>query len=318
MRIGAGLVLAMCAGALAVPSIAALVDKKTPYFGSISAGKARMRTGPGRSYPSSWLYQRADLPVKVLDIYDHGAWYKIEDPGGIQGWMMGTLVSETRTGLVMGTVAELRSEPRDGGAHPVARGPRRGRADQQMRARVVFLRRARARRLCRGGAFVGRGAGRSAELMSGMRIVRDDLKHPEVEALVALHLRAAFENSPPGAVFALDLSGLRDPSVTLWTAWEGDTLLGMGALKALDANHGELKSMRTAPGQLRRGVARTMLAHLIDEARVRGYRRLSLETGSNAPFAAARALYAGAEFVECGPFGGYVDGEFSRYFTLEL
>ena len=115
MRIGAGLVLAMCAAVLAVPSIAALVDKKTPYFGSISAGKARMRTGPGRSYPSSWLYQRADLPVKVLDIYDHGAWYKIEDPGGIQGWMMGTLVSETRTGLVMGLTAELRSEPRDGG-----------------------------------------------------------------------------------------------------------------------------------------------------------------------------------------------------------
>ena len=131
-------------------------------------------------------------------------------------------------------------------------------------------------------------------------------------------MRAAFENSPPGAVFALDLSGLRDPSVTLWTAWEGDALLGMGALKALDANHGELKSMRTAPGALRRGVARAMLAHLIAEGRARGYRRLSLETGSNAPFAAARALYAGAGFVECGPFGWYADTEFSRYFSLEL
>ena len=119
MRIGAGVVLAICAVALAVlgtiPAIAALVDKKTPYFASVVAGKARMRTGPGRTYPSSWLYQRADLPVKVLDVYDHGAWYKVEDPGGIQGWMMGTLISETRTGLVMGPVAELRDSPREGG-----------------------------------------------------------------------------------------------------------------------------------------------------------------------------------------------------------
>ena len=115
MRIGTGFVLGAVVLGLSVPAIAALVDKKTPYFGSISAGKARMRTGPGRGYPSSWLYQRADLPVKVLDIYDHGAWYKVEDPGGIQGWMMGTLVSETRTGLVMGLTAELRDGPRDGG-----------------------------------------------------------------------------------------------------------------------------------------------------------------------------------------------------------
>jgi SH3-like domain-containing protein len=119
MRIGARLLLAVAAAGLSVsalaPSLAALVQKKTPFFGSISAGKARMRTGPGRAYPSSWLYQRADLPVKVLDVYDHGAWYKVEDPGGTQGWMMGTLVSETRTALVMGTVADLRDSPRDGG-----------------------------------------------------------------------------------------------------------------------------------------------------------------------------------------------------------
>ncbi len=119
MRIGTGIVVGAVVPALALigigPAIAALVDKKTPYFGSIAASKARMRTGPGRGYPSNWLYQRADLPVKVLDIYDHGAWYKVEDPGGIQGWMMGTLISETRTALVMGTVAELRDGPRDGG-----------------------------------------------------------------------------------------------------------------------------------------------------------------------------------------------------------
>lgn len=123
MRIGIGTMLAMVgAGTLAVtamaPSLASLVDRKTPCFGSIAAGKARMRTGPGRSYPSSWLYRRADLPMKVLDTYPHGTttgWYKVEDPGGIQGWMMSGLVSETRTGLVVGQVAELRDSPRDGG-----------------------------------------------------------------------------------------------------------------------------------------------------------------------------------------------------------
>src|SRR3569832_1786077 len=116
MRIGSkavswGLAIGLAMTGLA-PAMAGLVNKKTPYYGSISAGKARMRTGPGRTYPASWLFQRADLPVKVLDIYDHGAWYKVEDPSGTQGWIMGTLVSETRTGLVLGTIAELRDSPR--------------------------------------------------------------------------------------------------------------------------------------------------------------------------------------------------------------
>src|SRR3569623_1853975 len=106
-----GLAIGLAMAGLA-PAMAGLVNKKTPYYGSISAGKARMRTGPGRTYPASWLFQRADLPVKVLDIYDHGAWYKVEDPSGTQGWIMGTLVSETRTALVMGTIAELHDAPR--------------------------------------------------------------------------------------------------------------------------------------------------------------------------------------------------------------
>lgn len=112
------MIAGVLAGALvagAMPALAALVQRKPPYFASIVAGKARMRTGPGRGYPASWLYQRADLPVKVLDIYDHGAWIKIEDPGGTQGWMLGSLVADTRTGLVLGQVAELRDGPREGG-----------------------------------------------------------------------------------------------------------------------------------------------------------------------------------------------------------
>lgn len=151
-----------------------------------------------------------------------------------------------------------------------------------------------------------------------MRIVRDDLTHPDVIALLEFHLRAAFENSPPGSVFALDLTGLRDPAVTLWSAWEGEHLLGLGALKALDTDHGELKSMRTAPAHLRKGVAAAMLDHLIAEGRARGYKWLSLETGSNAPFAPARALYERAGFMACGPFADYTDTDFSRYYRLEL
>lgn len=119
MRFGPTIVLAAAAASVAVaaiaPALAASVEKKTPYFASVSASKARMRTGPGKTYPASWLYQRADLPVKVIDRYDRGAWVKIEDPSGTQGWMMGTLISDTRTGLVTGTIAELRDTPRYGG-----------------------------------------------------------------------------------------------------------------------------------------------------------------------------------------------------------
>lgn len=117
MRMGAKAVLTGAAMALGLPAVAgtSLVKKQVPYFASISAGKARMRTGPGRSYPASWLYQRADLPVKVVTVYEKGSWYKVEDPGGIQGWIMGALISDTRTGLVQGAVAELRDSPRVGG-----------------------------------------------------------------------------------------------------------------------------------------------------------------------------------------------------------
>jgi putative acetyltransferase len=151
-----------------------------------------------------------------------------------------------------------------------------------------------------------------------MRIELDDVSRPEVVALVEYHLRSMHEISPPDSVFALDLSGLKHPSVTFWTVWDGDDLLGMGGLKQLDAEYGEIKSMRTAPSALRRGVARVMLDHILQEARARDYRRLSLETGSNAPFAPAWALYERAGFAPCGPFGSYKDIRFSRYFSIDL
>jgi putative acetyltransferase len=150
------------------------------------------------------------------------------------------------------------------------------------------------------------------------RIVRDDLTSPEVVALVELHLRAAHANSPPGSVFALDLTGLRDPAVTVWSAWDGDQVVGLAALKRLDDTHGELKSMRTAPSHLRRGVGRMLLDHVIAEARTRGYRRISLETGTSTSFTAAHALYENAGFTICDPFGPYTDRVFAAYYTLEM
>ena len=120
MRIGfKGLGAAAAAGLVLGafgPAVGAPTPKQTPYFASISASKARMRTGPARTYPARWLYRRADLPVKVLAVYDRGQWLKIEDPGGTQGWMLGTLISaKTRTALVTGSIAALRESPEPGG-----------------------------------------------------------------------------------------------------------------------------------------------------------------------------------------------------------
>lgn len=115
MRIG-WILSGMAAAMLAVPAVGALVEKKPPYFASIQAKEARMRTGPGRNYPISWKYVRPGLPVKVVDNFKEkggGAmWRKVEDPGGTQGWMQATLISDGRTAMVMGDIAELRSEPR--------------------------------------------------------------------------------------------------------------------------------------------------------------------------------------------------------------
>jgi putative acetyltransferase len=151
-----------------------------------------------------------------------------------------------------------------------------------------------------------------------MRIVVDDLSEPRVLTLLELHLERMHEHSPPGSVFALDLDGLRHPSVTFWTVWDGDAVMGCGALKELDPAHGEVKSMRTADEYLRRGVAASILDVIIHTARSRGYERLSLETGSGPAFEPSHALYRRNGFVECGPFGTYADAAFSRYFTLDL
>jgi putative acetyltransferase len=151
-----------------------------------------------------------------------------------------------------------------------------------------------------------------------MRIVAGDFDDPRVIALLRRHLEGMHASSPPGHVFALDLSGLKAPGISFYTAWEGDALLGMGALKELDAASGEIKSMRTDPAHLRRGVGAAMLEHLIGVARERGYRRISLETGSGPAFEPALALYRRRGFVDGAAFGDYTRSAFSQFLHLEL
>ena len=151
-----------------------------------------------------------------------------------------------------------------------------------------------------------------------MRIEPDDLSRPEVQALLREHLSNMHEITPPGSVHALDLAALRQPDITFWTAWDGSVLLGCGALRVLTAAHGEVKSMRTPLSLRRRGAGRAILAHILAEARGRGLRRLSLETGSMEAFEPARALYRQFGFDYCAPFGDYTDDPNSVYMTLEL
>lgn len=151
-----------------------------------------------------------------------------------------------------------------------------------------------------------------------MRIVVDDLRGPEIAALLQAHLDGMHEHSPPESVHALDLDKLRQPDITFWTAWDGDALMGCGAIKEHDARHGEIKSMRTDARHLRKGVAAAILETILTTARDRRYERVSLETGTGAPFEPAHRLYERYGFVECGPFAGYSFDPFSRYMMLAL
>ena len=154
--------------------------------------------------------------------------------------------------------------------------------------------------------------------MTPMEIRAGGLDRPEVQQLLHEHLRTLAQHSPPGSMHALDLDSLRRPEITFWSVWGADGLMGCGALKELDSRHGEIKSMRTAAKHLRQGVAARLLRQILEEARRRGYRRLSLETGSMAAFAPARRLYADSGFRECAPFAGYRLDPNSVYMTMEL
>ncbi len=151
-----------------------------------------------------------------------------------------------------------------------------------------------------------------------MRIELDDLSRPQVHALLHEHLRHMHEMSPADRVFALDLRKLQAPGISVWTAWQDDLLLGCGALKELSPLQGEIKSMRTPAARRRCGAGRALLAHIIATARQRGYRTLSLETGTHPGFDPAKALYASFGFQPCGPFADYEDNPHSAFMALSL
>lgn len=151
-----------------------------------------------------------------------------------------------------------------------------------------------------------------------MSIAPADFDDPQFLALLRLHLSGMQDNSPPDSVYALDLGELRAPDISVFAAWEGETLMGFGALKQLAPDHGELKSFRTHPDHLRKGVAAHLLDHVIAEARGRGYRRLSLETGSGPAFEPALALYRKRGFANGAGFSDYVASEFNQFLHLDL
>lgn len=151
-----------------------------------------------------------------------------------------------------------------------------------------------------------------------MLIRLDDLTDPRVHALLEEHLQNMRVISPPCRVHALDLAGLRRPEITFWSVWDGDEVLGCGALKQLDPTHGEVKSMRTAVAHRRKGVARAVLERILTDARSRGYARLSLETGAAEPFAPAHRLYETFGFVRCWAFADYPADPNSVFMTLTL
>jgi len=151
-----------------------------------------------------------------------------------------------------------------------------------------------------------------------VEIHRDDLSGEQTKALLRLHLEGMHANSPPGHVFALALSGLKVPAVTVWSAWVGQRIAGIGALKDLGEGTGEVKSMRTHPDFLRSGVGTALLDHIIAEARARGMHRLSLETGSGPAFEPALKLYHQRGFVDGEPFADYVRSDFNQFLHLSL
>lgn len=151
-----------------------------------------------------------------------------------------------------------------------------------------------------------------------MEIRIDDLSGAEIAQLLREHLQEMALHSPPESIHALDLEALRKPEITFWTVWEGSELLGCGAIKQLDPRHGEIKSMRTAAAHKGKGVAAGLLSHIVEEAKRRGYERLSLETGSMQAFAPAHKLYARFGFETSPPFADYIEDPNSVFMTKKL
>ena len=154
--------------------------------------------------------------------------------------------------------------------------------------------------------------------MNSVDIIIDDLSNPEVIKFLHDHLEHMIAVTPSGCVHALDLEALKKPEITFWTVWEKGELICCGALKELDARHAELKSMRTAPAHLGKGIASNLLEFILAEARKRGYQRISLETGSYEAFKPARRLYTKFGFTYCEPFSEYTKNPNSVFMTTSL
>ncbi|MFN7855143.1 MAG: GNAT family N-acetyltransferase [Acidovorax sp.] len=162
-----------------------------------------------------------------------------------------------------------------------------------------------------------------SSIVQHLLIRLDDLSDPRIEAFMQEHLTDMYAVSPPESVHALDMDRLRQPDIAFWSAWlpgdgSGGVLAGTGALKRLDARHAEVKSMRTRAHHRGQGIARQMLAHLLQEASARGFSRVSLETGTQPFFEPARQLYLKNGFVECGPFADYGPDPYSFFMTRTL
>lgn len=158
----------------------------------------------------------------------------------------------------------------------------------------------------------------SHPMQTAMEIRIDDLSSPAVVQLLREHLQGMTLHSPPQSIHALGLEALRKPEITFWAVWQDADLMGCAAIKQLDSGHGEIKSMRTASAHLRKGVATLLMRHILDEARHRSYRRLSLETGSAEAFAPAHRLYARFGFKPCAPFADYAEDPYSVFMTREM
>jgi putative acetyltransferase len=151
-----------------------------------------------------------------------------------------------------------------------------------------------------------------------MKITNGGLDDPRIQTLLAHHFHTARAGTAPGSTHALDLSGLKAPDIRFWSAWEGDCVVAVGALKRLSESHGEIKSMHTGQAHRRKGVGSAMLRHIVSTARQMGFSRLSLETGSWPYFNAAREFYSQHGFVECPPFASYIADPNSVFMMLEL
>lgn len=161
-------------------------------------------------------------------------------------------------------------------------------------------------------------ASKSRRKADQVKIVVDDLSGPEIAEFLNEHVQEMRSITPLESKHALDLDGLRKPEITFWSVMDGDTLVGCGAIKRLDAGHAELKSMRTTPTRKRSGIASLLLEHIITEAKRMGFTRLSLETGAAEFFRPARKLYEKFGFDYCEPFAEYRPDPHTVFMTRAL